>query len=37
MFGTQLVLSGQFADNAESPSPSLIEDLQTTQPWLAAQ
>jgi hypothetical protein len=27
VFGTQLVLPGQFANNAESPSPSFLEEL----------
>jgi hypothetical protein len=29
VFGTQLVLPGQFVNNAESPSPFFLKDLQT--------
>ncbi len=29
VFGTQLVLSGQFVDTAESPALSFLKDLQT--------
>jgi hypothetical protein len=30
VFGSQLILSGQFINTAESPSPSFLSDLQTT-------
>jgi hypothetical protein len=30
MFGSQLILPGQFINTAESPSPSFLSDLQTT-------
>jgi hypothetical protein len=30
VFGSQLILPGQFINTAESPSPSFLNDLQTT-------
>jgi hypothetical protein len=30
VFGSQLILPGQFVNTAESPSPSFLNDLQTT-------